>query len=308
MRIAVMGAGGIGGYYGGLLAQKKHEVTFIARGAHLQAIQKNGLQIKSVFGDFRIKPARATDHPAEVGQVDLVLFCTKTYDTETAAQEAKALIGAETTVLSLQNGLDAFERIGKIAGMEHMLAGATAIYATVEAPGIINHVSDFRWVVIGEIDGRVTARVQAIYESFKETGATVELSDNIMSELWGKLVFVSAAGGFGSLTRLPMGDYRSVPETRALIIRLMRETQALAAANNVKLAPDVIEDTLASMDRNAPHIRTSMQLDVESGHRSELESIIGVICRKGRELGVPTPVADMIYGALLPGDLKARGQ
>lgn len=308
MKIAVVGTGGMGGYYGGLLAQKNHEVIFIARGAHLEAIRKNGLRIKSFFGDFEVKPARATDKPDDVGPVDLVLFCTKTYHTDSAASEARPLVGPETTVLSLQNGIDAAERLGKILGMEHMVAGATWISSAVESPGVINQVSEFRRIVIGEIDGRITPRAQAVYQALKQAGATIELSENIMSVLWAKFVFISVASGFGSITRLPMGEYRHVPETRLLMTRLMQETQALAAAQNISLAPNVVEDTLAFFDKNRPETRASMQRDVEAGRPSELESIIGVIGRKGRELGVPTPVGDMLYALLLPGELKVRGQ
>lgn len=308
MRIAVIGAGGTGGYYGGLLAKHGHQVTFVARGAHLQAIRKNGLQVKSLFGDFSIVPAQATDDPSQVGEVDLVLFCTKTYDTDEAVQKMRPLIGPATTVLSLQNGIDAAERIGRVIGMEHMIAGATWISSAVEAPGVIKHMSEFRRVVIGELDGRVTPRVQAVYEAFKETGVTVELSDDIQKVLWTKYVFISAASGFGALTRLPMGEYRSVPETRGMIVNLMREVEAVARAHGVALDSDVVERSLAFMDQAAPHIKASMQLDVETGRRTELESMIGAIGRKGRERGVPTPVADMIYALLLPVELKARRQ
>lgn len=306
MRIAVMGTGGLGGYYGGLLARREHQVTFIARGAHLQAILKNGLQVNSFFGDFLIRPAQATDKPADIGPVDLVLFCTKTYDTEKAAASAKPLIGTQTAVLSLQNGIDAADRIGQILGSEHVLAGATWISSALAGPGVIKQVSHFHRVVVGEPKGTVTARLQAVHEAFKQAGATAELSETIQSVLWAKFVFLAAASGFGSLTRLPVGGYRAVPETRALVAELMRETAALAAAEHVHLDPDVVEQSLAFMDNNRPEIKPSMQLDVESGHPSELESIIGVIGRKGRELRVPTPVADMIYALLLPTDLKSR--
>jgi 2-dehydropantoate 2-reductase len=162
-------------------------------------------------------------------------------------------------------------------------------------------------VVIGEIDGRVTPRVQAVHDAFRGTGVTTEISANIMGVLWTKLVFISAASGFGSLARLPMAAYRSVPETRSLITTLMRETAAVAAAHQIKLDPDVVEKSMAFMDQAGPAIKASMQLDVEAGRHSELDSLIGVIGRKGRERGVPTPVADVIYGSLLPVDLQALG-
>ncbi len=307
MKIAVMGTGGVGGYYGALLAKQGHDVTFIARGAHLKAIQENGLQIKSIFGDFHLKPAKATDNPAQIGPVDLILICTKTYDTDDSVQKIKPIVGKETTVLSLQNGVDAVERIGNVLGVEHIVAGATWISSALEAPGVIKQMSDFRRVVLGELNGQRTPRIQAIYEAFKQTGITVELSENILKILWTKFVFISSASSFGSLTRLPMAEYRTIPETRALIISLMREVEAVARAQGAALDANVVEQALGFMDNAAPHIKASMQLDVESGHRTEIESMIGVIGRKGRQRGVPTPVADMIYAALLPIELKAQG-
>ncbi len=308
MKIVIMGTGGVGGYYGAMLAKQGHDVTFVARGAHLKAIQENGLQVKSIFGDFHLKPAKAMDDPAQIGPVDLILICTKTYDIDDAVQKIKPIVGKETTVLSLQNGVDAVERIGKVIGADHIVAGATWISSAVEAPGVIKHVSDFRRIVIGELDGHTTPRIQAIYDAFKQTGVTIELSENILKILWTKFVFISSASGFGSLTRLPMAEFRTIPETRALIISLMREVEAVARAQGVALDANVVEQALGFMDNAGPHIKASMQLDVESGHRTEIESMIGVINRKGRKLGVPTPVADAIYALILPLDIKARGR
>lgn len=308
MRIVVVGTGGTGGYYGGLLSKQGHDVTFIARGGHLAAIQRSGLQVNSIHGDFTISPAKATEDASQLSAPDLVLFCTKTYSTDEAVQKIKPVIGEHTTVLSLQNGVDAVDRIGGVVGRQHMVAGATWISSAVEAPGAIRQVSDFRRVVVGELDGKRTPRIEAIYEAFKATGITAELSDDILKILWAKFVFISSASGFGSLTRLPMAQYRAVPETRALIISLMKEVEAIARRQGVNLDPDVVERSLAFMDGAGPTIKASMQLDVEGGHRSEIESMIGVIGRKGRELGVGTPVADAIYALLLPVDLHARGK
>jgi 2-dehydropantoate 2-reductase len=306
MKIAIMGTGGVGGYYGGLLAQQAHAVTFIARGSHLHAIQSNGLQVKSLHGDFLVKPANAASDLTRIGPVDLVLFCTKTYNTEQAAQKIIPVIGPDTTVLSLQNGVDAAERIGAVIGMQHMIGGATWISSAVESPGVIKQVSQFRRVVMGELDGKLTPRLRSIHQALEETGITVEISENILKVLWTKFVFISAASSLGSLTRLPMGDYRSVTETRAMLTRLMGEVEAVARAHGVALDENVVQQSLAFMDNAAPHIKASMQLDVDSGRRSEIESMVGVIGRKGREVGVPTPVADFVYAALLPVDLKAQ--
>ena len=228
MKIMVMGTGGMGGYYGGLLSQKGHEVTFIARGEHLATIQKNGLQVTSIHGDFTVSPANATDDPTQAGTPDLILFCTKTYSTDEGVKKIKPIVGANTTVLSLQNGIDAAERIGKVVGMEHMIGGATWISSAVTGPGVIKQVSEFRRVVIGELNGKRTPRVEAIHEAFHQSGITAEISENILGVMWTKFIFISAASSFGSLTRLPIGGYRGVPETRVLIMQLVREVEALA--------------------------------------------------------------------------------
>ncbi len=307
MKIAVMGSGGVGGYYGGLLARAGYDVTLIARGAHRAALVEKGLQVKSVHGDFTVAPVQVTDTPAEVGPVDLVLVCVKTPDTDRAAQAIKPIVGPETTVMSLQNGIDAAERLGAVVGMEHVVGGATWISSAVESPGVIRQFSEIRRIVLGELDGRITARVQAIAEVLGSTGATAEVTDNILGVLWAKFVFIASISGIGSLTRLELGDYRAVPETRSLLVSLMREVEAVARAGGVSLERDIVEQALALTDSMAANIKPSMQRDVEAGRCSELESIIGVIGRKGREWGVATPVADMVYAALLPVELKARG-
>jgi 2-dehydropantoate 2-reductase len=306
MKIAVIGSGGVGGYYGGLLARQGHAVTFVARGAHLEAIRKNGLQIKSIHGNFTIKPATASESPAGIGPVDLVLFCIKTFDTERAAESIQSILTPGTAVLSLQNGIDAAECIGQVVGIAHMLGAATWIASAIELPGVISQVSAFRRIVLGELNGHISPRAQAIYEALKATGITVELTDNILKVLWTKFVFIAAVSGVGALTRLEMGEYRAVPETRGLLTGIMREVEALARAQSVTLDEGVVEKSLAFIDASAPSIKASMQRDIETGHVSELEAIIGIIGRKGRELGIPTPFSDAVYAALIPIDLKAR--
>lgn len=308
MKILIMGTGGVGGYYGGLLAQQGNDVIFIARGAHLYAIRHEGLKVKSVHGDFAVSPASATEDPEKAGSVDLILFCVKTYNTDEAAEAIHPVVGPQTVVMSLQNGIDAAERIGEVIGLEHVIGGATWLSSAVEAPGVIKQISQFRRIVLGELDGVRSARIQSIYEVLKNTGIAIEISENIQKILWTKFVFIAAASGLGSLTRLPMGDFRSVPETRSLLSSIMQEVHAVANAQGVVLDPDVVQKSLEFTDNAAPHIKPSMQLDVETGHRTELESMIGVIGRKGRKLGVPTPVADFVYASLLPVELKARNE
>lgn len=305
MKIAIMGTGGVGAYYGGLLAKHGNDVTFIARGAHLEALRTKGLQVKSVHGDFSIVPAQATDNPAKVGAADLVLFCVKTYHTEEAAQAIRPIVGPQTAVISLQNGVDAAERIGKVVGAEHVLGGVAQLSSAIEAPGVVKQVSQFRRIIFGEFDGSVSERARAIESVLKEAEIAAEISTDIQKALWTKLVFICAASSLGSLTRLTMGDWRAVPETRDLAVRLMKEVEAVGRAHGVNLDADVVEKSLAFIDAAAPQIKPSMQVDVEAGRQTELEAMIGVVGRKGREKGVSTPLADTVYAALLPVHLKA---
>jgi 2-dehydropantoate 2-reductase len=308
MKILIMGTGGVGGYYGGLLALQGHEVTFTARGAHLDAIRNNGLKVKSIHGDFTVFPANATQDPGEAGVVDLVLFCVKTYNTDEAAHAIRPTVGTQTVVMSLQNGIDAADRIGKVVGMEHVIGGATWLSSAVEAPGKIRQISQFRRIVFGELAGGLSERIQSIVEAFKNTGITVEASGDIRKVLWTKLVFITAVSSLGSLTRLRMGDYRSIAETRKLLFNIMKEVEGVARAQNVNLDVDVVEKWLEFIDASAPHIKPSMQLDIEAGHRTELESMIGVVSRLGHELAVPTTAVDFVYASLLPIELNARSR
>jgi 2-dehydropantoate 2-reductase len=306
MRIAIMGSGGVGGYYGGLLAAVGQEVTFIARGAHLEAIRDKGLQIKSVHGDLAVSPAKATDRPGEIGPVDLVIVATKTYHTDEAARAIKPLIGSGTVVISLQNGIDAAERIGSVLGMERMVGGATWLSAALEAPGRIGQYSQFRRIVLGELDGRSTPRAQAIASVLATTPAVIELVPNIRQVLWTKFVFIAAISALGGLTRVAIGEYRQVPEAREVLAEAMAEVVAVAKANGVDLDADIIGKTLTFIDASAPDIRPSMQRDLEAGRTSELESLIGVVVRLGKEHGVPTPVMRLAYALLKPAQLKAH--
>lgn len=306
MRIAIVGSGGLGGYYGGLLASAGHEVTFLARGAHLAALQEKGLEVKSVHGDFRLFPVRATSDPAEAGPADLVLVCVKTPALEAAAKAARVMVSPDGVVMGLQNGIDAAERIGAEVGLERVLGAVTWIAANIDSPGVIRQASAFRRIVLGELDGRDTERLKRTVAALRRTGITVEPSSAIRKVIWTKFVFIAGFSGAGSVTRLEVGDYRLVPETRALMTRLMREVEALARAGGVDLDHDVVDQALAVIDGAAASMKTSMQRDVEAGRPSELESMIGVITRKGRALGIATPTADLLYAALLPLELKAQ--
>jgi len=305
MKIAMMGTGGVGGYYGGLLARTGQDVTFIARGAHLQAIREKGLQVKSVHGDFAVMPATATDNPAGVGAVDLIIVATKTYHTDEAAQAIRPMVGPDTVVVSLQNGVDAADRIGAVVGMEHLIGGATWLSAAIEAPGVIGQYSQFRRIALGEFNGQTTPRLKSVFDTLNATGATVEVSDNILKVLWTKFVFIASVSALGSLTRAPYGGYIHIPESRAVLTEALGEVAAVAAARGIALDADVVDKTLAFIDGSAPGIKPSMQRDVEAGRVSELESMLGGVVRLGAELGAPTPVMRLAYAMLKPGQLKA---
>ncbi|HOJ52288.1 MAG TPA: 2-dehydropantoate 2-reductase [Syntrophales bacterium] len=307
MRFAIMGTGGMGGYYGGLLARSGEDVAFIARGAHLKAIQERGLKIKSVLGNFEVRPAQATDDPACIGQVDVILFTTKTYQTEEAAWMIKPMVGPKTTIVSFQNGIDAAERIGAIVGMEHMLGGATWCSAAIEEPGVIGHYSQFRRIALGELDGKQTPRLETLAEAFRKAGATVEISEDIRKVLWTKFAFIAPLSLLGSLTRLPLGDFRSVPESRTLLIEAIREVVTVARKAGINLDEKVIENTLIFIDAGEPGLKASMQRDVETGKPSELEAMIGTLVRMGEKLDVPTPVMKFGYAVLKPRELKVIG-
>jgi 2-dehydropantoate 2-reductase len=264
------------------------------------------LQIKSVHGDFTVSPAKATDHPGEKGPVDLVIVATKTYHTDEAAQAIKPLIGTDTVVISLQNGIDAAERIGSIVGMEHIIGAATWLSAAIEAPGRIGQYSQFRRIALGELDGRITPRAQAVASILATTPAVIELVPNIKQVLWTKFVFIAAISALGGLTRVAIGEYRQVPEAREVLAEAMAEVVAVAKANGVNLDAEIIAKTLSFIDASAPDIRPSMQRDLEAGRTSEVGSLIGVVVRMGNQHGVPTPVMRLAYALLKPAHLKGQ--
>lgn len=307
MRIAIMGSGGVGGYFGGLLARAGHDVTFIARGAHLAALRAHGLRVESVHGDFAITPAQTTDDPAAVGPVDCVLFATKTFQIEEAATAMRPMIGPQTAVLPLHNGLDASERTAAVLGAGPVLGGMCQLGSYIAAPGVIKQISQFRRVVAGELDGPVSPRVTAIVAALRAAGADAEASPTIQKARWTKFIFIAPFSGIGALTRAPAGDIMGCPETRSLLVDAVLEVEAVARAAGVGLDGDIAAKTVAFCDGMAPGQTASMQRDIMDGKPSELESIVGVMVRLGAELNVPTPLFRCFYAALLPQERRARG-
>ncbi len=309
MRIAIYGAGAVGGYYGGRLAQAGHDVTFIARGENLRALQTSGLRVESSLGNFTIDPARAVSDPAEIGVVDVVIPGVKTWQLPGILPGMAALVGPQTVIVTVQNGVDSHLVIGEALGQEKVIAGITRLFSTLVEPGHIVHGGNAAQFMIGELDGSLTPRVQAIYDMLNGAqGIQAVLTGDIQRELWAKLVMITSFGGTGSVTRAPMGVILSVPETRAMIQASVLEIAAVAAACGYPLAADVLEKSMAFF-KNQPYMGTSsLQRDIMAGRRSELQSLVGTVVRLAHEKNVPAPVNEMIYAALLPTELKARGE
>jgi 2-dehydropantoate 2-reductase len=300
MKFAVFGAGGVGGYFGVRLAQAGHEVHFIARGAHLDAIRRNGLKLTSANGDAFIKPARATGDPASIGPVDCVLMCVKLWDLDQAAAACKPLVASGGSVLPLQNGVDAAERCAAQLGADKVLGGTAHVATVIAAPGVIAHTGTMAKLQFGELDGRLTPRVERLAKACKDAGIDATVPDSIVAALWMKFVFLATAAGWTALARRPMGAIRSDPEIRAGVTAAFAEAAAVGRACGVKLPADAEAQALAILDRVPAEMQTSMQHDLASGNRLELPWLSGAVARLGRAHGVPTPVHATIYAALKP--------
>jgi 2-dehydropantoate 2-reductase len=309
MRIAVFGTGGVGGYFGGRLAQAGEEVVFIARGDHLRAIQTDGLRIESLQGDFTVQPAEASNDPRQVGEVDAVLVGVKSWQVPEAAQAMQPMIGAHAFVVPLENGVEAPQQLGEILGIEHVLGGLCQISAFVAGPGHIRHVGLNPYIAFGELDGRDSERVERLRQAFSDTiGVTVEIPADIRIAMWRKFLFIAAISGVGAAARAPVGVIRSLPGTRQMLEQCMQEVLAVAYARHVMLPDNVIRETMAFIDNLGPSVTASMQRDIMNGRPSELEGQNGAVVRMGLESGVLTPVNTFLYSSLLPQEKKARGE
>ena len=310
MRIAIFGTGGVGGYFGGRLAQAGEDVTFIARGENLAAIRRDGLQVASVEGDFTIPPGKVqvTDSPAEAGPVDVVILGVKTWQVPEAAAAVKPLIGPATVVLPLENGVEAPDVLVEALGRDHVLGGLCAIVSMLDGPGRVRHAGVAPVIRFGELDNSRTDRVEQLRAAFDRChGLAVDVPEDIEGALWKKFVFISAWSSVGSVTRTPIGVIRDTPESRTLLHDVLVEAIAVGRARGVNLPPDIMESTVAFYDSTDPSNTASMQRDVAAGKPSELESQTGAIVRLGAAAGVSTPASAFIYSALLPGERVARG-
>jgi 2-dehydropantoate 2-reductase len=308
MRFAVFGAGGVGGYFGGRLAQAGHSVAFLARGAHLAAMSRDGLAVESVAGDFTVRPVEATADPSEIGPVEAVLVCVKAWQVRDAARALGPLLGAATFVVPLQNGVEAADELAEAIGPERVLGGLCKIMSLVAAPGRIRHAGITPRIEFGERDGRGSARVAGLRDAFAGTeGVSVGIPADIAVALWEKFLFIAPVSAVGAVTRMPAGAFRAVPETRHLLEQAMWEIVALARARGVALEDQAVERTLAYVDGLPAEGTASMQRDVLEGRPSELDYQVGAVVRLAAPAGVPVPASTFLYASLLPAERRARG-
>ncbi len=308
MRIAVIGAGGVGGYYGTLLQMAGHDVTFVARGAHLAAIREGGLRVVSVVADPVTLRARATDHPEEIGPVDLVLFTVKAYDTPTAAAMLPPLLHDETAILTLQNGVESVDLLASATGRAHVLGGLCHIFAMLVAPGLIRHTGGPRRIIFGELDGHLSARAVGILQAIRATGVPVELSAQILVDMWEKYIFIGAQGGMTALTRLSVGAIRSTPETLEMYLDVADEIAAVGRGHGIPIPPGERDRVRRFAESLEPESYSSLYHDLVQGRRTELEALLGNAVRLGERYSVPTPACRAIYAALRPYDVAAQGK
>jgi 2-dehydropantoate 2-reductase len=298
MRAVVLGAGGTGGYFGGLMARAGHDVTFIARGAHLEALRTRGLTVESrLAGTFKL-PVRATDDPGEIGPADLILFCVKTYDTDAAAESIRPLIHSETMLLSLQNGIDNEERIARAAGHSSGIGTVAYVTSAIKAPGVIAQSSGPGKIIFGELSGGTSARTQRLRDVLQGAGIVAEVHPDVRIVIWQKFLFICAFSGVTTVTRLPIGTILADPVTHALFRGTSEEVEAVVRAGGIDLPADCVEQAMATAAAAEHYAHGSLYHDLAGGRRLELESLNGEVVRRGREHGVETPLNFTIYAAL----------
>ena len=299
MKIAIFGSGGVGGYFGGKLAAAGEDVTFLARGAHLAAMQSGGLHIKSPLGDVSLPKVQATDRPQAIGPVDVVLFTVKLYDVDASAATLAPLIGPDTVVVTLQNGVDAMDMVAKHVGRDHVAGGAAYIVVVIDQPGHLRHTTA-QQLVFGERDGRRSDRLVAFEQAGIRAGFQAQATTDVQSALWTKFVRLATWSGMTTATRSPMGVVRDTPATYDMMMKAIDEVIAVGKAKGVSFPPDLLDGTLALIKNFPAASKSSMLEDIERGRRLELPWLSGAVVRIGKEVGVPTPIHSFITTILTP--------
>lgn len=308
MRIVVLGAGGVGGYFGGRLAQAGADVTFLVRGATLQALRTRGLRVDSIKGDIELPKVNATDDAASIGKMDAVLVSVKSWQVREACASIRPAVGENTIVVPLENGMEAPDDIAAILGPECAAGGLCGLVSFVVAPGHIRHISVDPFIAFGELDNRPSARSERLLQTLQGAGITSFIPPDIQRAMWTKFLFIATLSGIGAVTRVPAGVWRVMPETRAMGEAALREAIAVAKGRGVSLPDDVFDTVMQRIDALSPDSTASLQRDVIEGKPSELDAQLGAVVRIGRAAGVPTPLFETMYHALLPQERKARGE
>ena len=299
MKIAIFGSGGVGGYFGGRLAAAGEDVTFLARGAHLAAMQQDGLHIASPLGDVHLPHVQATDRPEAVGPVDVVLFTVKLYDVEETAATLGPMIGPDTVVITLQNGVDAMDMVAKHVGVDHVAGGAAYIVVVIDKPGHLRHTAA-QQLVFGERDGRRSDRLVAFEQAGIRAGFQAQATNDVQSALWTKFVRLATWSGMTTVTRSPMGVVRDTPATYDMMMAAIEEVIAVGKASGVAFPPDLMDGTINLIKNFPAASKSSMLEDIERGRRLELPWLSGAVVRIGREVGVATPIHQFITTILTP--------
>lgn len=300
MRLAVMGAGALGCYFGGRLAAAGNDIAFIARGRQLEALKRDGLRIESPLGNLHLPKVDATDDPADVGKVDLILFLVKLYDTEAAAQALLPMLGPETAVVSFQNGIDGWSRIGEIVGHERVIGGTAVIPADLRAPGIVRHNGPFARLTIGAFDGNDPGPCHALASLFEKAGLDGNVVTDIEIKIWEKFIVLSALSAITALTRLPLGPIRQDPVTADLFQRALEETIAVGRADCPGLSEEATNRAVSLADSLPDSMRASMLDDLEHGKPLELNDLSGAVVRLAAKHRIDVPVHDTVWRALHP--------
>ena len=300
MRVAVMAAGAVGGYFGARIAAAGHDVAFIARGGHRDAIRQNGLKIESALGDLHLNDVPVTDDPKQVGPVDVVLFAVKLWDSETAGEQTRPLVGSNTRVITLQNGVDSVERLVPILGEEPVVGGTTYVVATIARPGVIRHTGTNARIRCGRLDRHPDDVLTSYVEQIKAANIDITLSDHILLDIWKKFVLISGTSSITASTRQPLGVIRDDEDMRAFFYKLMQETIAVGRAAGVEFSPDFQAELDRSVAGSQPMMKASMANDLDAGNRLELDWLAGRVVGLGRRYGVPTPAQEAVYAILKP--------
>jgi 2-dehydropantoate 2-reductase len=307
MKIAIIGTGGVGGYFGAKLAQHNHEVTFLARGKHLETIKNNGLTIKSINGDFTVTNIKATDKITNIEAPDLVLIGVKAWQIKEIREELNTILHSESLVVPLQNGVLAVEELSEAIDAKRILGGLCRIFGKIEAPGIIRHMGVTPTIVFGEMDGTISSRAQMLQELFEKAGIKSKLSDDINAELWKKFIAICVSGLL-AVSKTNYGELREMKETRQMMMDLFNEIYALSQKMGINIASNFVDKTVAFIDSFPADSTSSLTRDVWEGKPSEIEYQNGTVVKLGEKHGVATPVNRFVYNCILPMERKARGK